>query len=88
MFFGIADDILVVGCDSNCKDHNNTIQKVLQICRQVNLKLNKDKCHLICTSVPFFDKILSRHTVRPDPREMKVLMEMSPPDKKGTPSIP
>ena len=45
--FGIADDILVVGCDSNGKDHNNTIQKVLQICRQVNLKLNKDKCHLI-----------------------------------------
>ena len=40
---GIADDILVVGYDSDCKDHNDALQKVLQICRQVNLKLNKDK---------------------------------------------
>ena len=27
--------------------------KKLQTCRQVNLKLNKDKCHFRCTSVSF-----------------------------------
>ena len=51
--FGIADDILVVGYDTDGKDHDEMLQKVLQICRQVKLKLNKDKCHFRCTSIPF-----------------------------------
>ena len=34
--FHIADDILVVGYDNDGKDHDNTLQKLLQICRQVN----------------------------------------------------
>ena len=41
--FGIADDNLIVGYNSNGKDHDDTLQKVLQICRQVNWKLNRDK---------------------------------------------
>ena len=65
--YGIADDSLAVGYDNNGKDHNNTPQEVLQICRQVNLKLTKDKCLFRCTSVPFFGKIISRHGVRSDP---------------------
>ena len=54
--FGIADDILVLGYDSDDKDHDDTLQKVLQICRQVNTKKykNKDKCCFRWTSVPFF----------------------------------
>ena len=52
--FGIADDTLVVGYDVDGKDHNNSLVRVLQICRQENLKLNKDKCHFRCTSVPFW----------------------------------
>ena len=43
--FGIADNILVVWNDVNGKDHDETLQRVLQICRQVNLKVNKDKCY-------------------------------------------
>ena len=43
--FGIADDILVVGYDGDGKDHDKTLWQVLQICRNVNLKLNKNKCH-------------------------------------------
>ena len=49
--FGIANDILVVGYDSDGKDHDDTLQRVLQICRQVNLKVNKDKCHFRCSEV-------------------------------------
>ena len=51
--FSIANDILVVGCIANWKDYDEILQRVLQIFRQVNLKLNKDKCHFRCTSVPF-----------------------------------
>ena len=40
--FGIANDILVAGYDADGKDHDETVLRVLQRCRQVNLKLNKD----------------------------------------------
>ena len=85
--FGIADDILVVGYDSNGKDHDETLQQVLQMCRKVNLKLNKDKCHLRCSSVPFFWEVISRHDMQPDPQKLKALVEMPPKDEKGTPII-
>ena len=39
--FGIADNILVVGYDVDGENHDDTIWRVLQICRQKNLKLNK-----------------------------------------------
>ena len=74
--FGIADDILVVGYDADCEDHDDTLQGVLQRCRQANLKLNQDKCHFSCTSVPFFSDIISRHSVKPDPQKLKALTEM------------
>ena len=54
--FGIVDDILVVGCDNNGRDHDETVHKVLQKCSEVNLKLNKDKCHFRCTSVSFLER--------------------------------
>ena len=58
--FGIADNILVVGYDSDGKDHGGPLWWVLQICRNEILKLNKDKCHFRCTSVPFFEEVISR----------------------------
>ena len=88
LFFDTADDILIVGYYRGGKDHEDTLWKVLHICRQVNLKLNKDKCHFRCTSVPFFSEVISRHGVWSDPQKLKVLAEMPPPKiKKGTSSI-
>ena len=80
--FGIADDILVAGYESDSIDHDKTVWRVLQRCRQVNLKLNKDKCHFRCTSVPCFGKITLWHRVKPDPQKIKALMEMPPPKNK------
>ena len=59
--FGIADDILVVGYEEDGRDHDKTMQKVLQRCRKVNFRLNKDKCHFMCTSVLFFGEAISRN---------------------------
>ena len=39
--FGIADDILIAGFDKCGKDHDEML-KVLWVCRQANLNLNKD----------------------------------------------
>ena len=59
--FGIADDILVIGYADDGRDCDETVYKVLQRCREVNLNLNKDKCHFRCTSIPFFGEVISRN---------------------------
>ena len=55
---------------------------MLQICRHVNLKLNKEKCHFRCTSVPFFGEVISKHVVQPNPQKLKALTWMPPKMKK------
>ena len=80
--FGITDDILVLGYNDDGRDHDDTVCKVLQRCSKVNLKLNKDKCHSRCTSVPFFGKVTLRNGVQPDPQKIKALMDMLPPNNK------
>ena len=69
--FGIADHLLVVGYEDNARDHNIMVQKVLQRCRDVTLKLNKDKCHFRCTSIPFFGEVISWNGVQSDPQKIK-----------------
>ena len=59
--FGIANDILVVGFDDDGGDHEKHTPMSATNRTKVNLKLNKDKCHLRCSSVLFFGKIISRH---------------------------
>ena len=80
--FGTVDDILVAGYDADGKDHDEMVHRVLQRCREVNLKLNKEKCHFRCTSVPFFGEVISRNGVQPDPQEIRVLMKIPPPHNK------
>ena len=65
--FSIADNILVIGYDKDGTDHDEAVYKVLRWCQDVNLKLNKDKCHLRCMSIPFFGKVVSREGIQPDP---------------------
>ena len=80
--FGIADDILVVGYEGDDRDHDETVQKELQRCIKVNLKLNKDKCHFRCTSVPFIAEVISRNGEQPDLQTIKALMDMPSPTIK------
>ena len=62
--FGIADDILVVGHETDSRDHDDTVCRVLRRCRQLYLKLNKDECYVRCTSVPIFGKIILWYGVK------------------------
>ena len=43
MFSVFADDILIAGFYEQDKDHGGTLDKLLQVCSQENVKLNKDK---------------------------------------------
>ena len=48
--FGIADDILIAGSGELGRDHDEAVDKVLEICRKDNLRPNKEKYHFRCTS--------------------------------------
>ena len=80
--FGIADDILVIGYDEDGTDHDKAAYNVLRQCKEVNLKLNKDKCHFRCTSIPFFGKVVSRKGIQPDLQKNKALTDMPAPKNK------
>ena len=81
--FGIAYDILVIGYDKDRTDHIETVYKVLRWCQDVNLKLNKDKCHFRCMSIPFFGEIISRDDVQLDLQKISALTEMPAPKNKN-----
>ena len=80
--FGIADNILVRGYNKDRTDHDKTVNKVLRHCQDVNLKLNKEKCHFRCTAIPFFGEVVSRDGMQPDPRKISTLTEMPTPKNK------
>ena len=65
----ITDDILVIGYEEDGVAHDAAVCKVLQHCEEVNLKLNKEKCHFRCMYIPFFGEVLSRDGVQPDPQK-------------------
>ena len=58
--FSIADDILIAGYNKQDKDHDETLDKVLRVCKQANLKLNKGKCLFRCTNIPSLKEFLAR----------------------------
>ena len=61
----IADDILIAGIDEWGMDHDETLEKILQVCRLANLKLTKDKCLFRCVSMPFWqDNITTKYESR------------------------
>ena len=74
--FGIADNILVIGYEKDCADHDEAVYDVLRWCQDVNLTLNKEKYHFRCTSIPFFGEVMSREGVQPDLWKIKALTEM------------
>ena len=74
--FGIGDTILVIGCNKDGTDHNEAVYKVLKWCQDVNLKLNKEKCHFRCMSIPFFGEVVSRQGIQPDPQKVRALTEL------------
>ena len=80
--FGIADDILMIVYDKDRTDHDEAVYSVLEQCQDINLNLNKDKCHFRCTSILFFGKVFSRKGVQQDPPKVRVLTEMPAPKNK------
>ena len=72
----------ITGFNYHGKDHYETLDKVIWICRQADLNLNKDKCLFRCTSIPFFGKLIWWQGRSLDPRKVQALTEMLLPKYK------
>ncbi|XP_062600865.1 uncharacterized protein K02A2.6-like [Saccostrea cucullata] len=61
----IVDDILVYG--RTPQEHNDNLIKVLDKCRSVGIKMNKEKLQVGVQEVEYFGHILSADGLKPDP---------------------
>lgn len=74
------DDILVWGKDE--REHDERLEKVLQRCREANLKLNKEKARIAVDEVTYVGHRISKEGTLPDEKKVKAIMEMPKPQNK------
>ena len=78
--YKIAYDILITGRGSTLKeavkDHDATLLKLLDRCRERNLKLNREKLQLKCSETPFNGHVLTPKGVKPDPSKVEAILKM------------
>ena len=77
------DDIMITGRGStmkeDTKDHDATLLKLLDRCRERNLKLNREKLQLKCSETPFISHVLTPEGVKPDPSKVEAILKMERP---------
>ena len=80
------DDVIVCvsGPRKTTEDHDETLQKVLEIARRNNLKLNLSKCLFGVKELTFLGDRLTDKGIKPDPGKISAIVNMErPADKKG-----
>ena len=86
--YRIADDLLITGQgetkEQADKDHDENLVRLLQRCRERNIKLSKAKLDFKCSQVPFIGHLLSNKGVKPDPKKIEAIVNMeTPTDVQG-----
>ncbi|XP_072769847.1 LETM1 domain-containing protein 1 isoform X1 [Nerophis lumbriciformis] len=76
----MMDDIIVWG--STRKEHDERLRQVLDKTREVNLKLNKEKCEFGVKSLTFVGDVVSEEGVKPHPRKTSAINNMERPTNK------
>ena len=74
----IVDDIIVGG--NGEQEHDVNLKKVLDRAREVNLRLNPQKCKFRLNEVSYVGHIFTSKGLQPDPAKTKAITEMLPPD--------
>ena len=81
--YRIADDLLITGqgdtMEDADKDHDANLVRLLQRCREKNIRLNKAKFDFKCQQVTFIGHLLSSEGVKPDPRKIDAIVNMDTP---------
>ena len=73
------DDLLVYSATFD--EHLNRLQKVFDRLREVNLKLNPDKCFLGRSSVAFLGHVLTRDGLKTDPEKITAVQQFPQPTR-------
>ena len=78
----IADDIMIVGNQSNHRDHDVALSNLLATARRSNIHLNYDKLAYKKTEVKFFGETYTTDGCKPAQSKVTVIVEMPPPTSK------
>lgn len=77
----MIDDILIWG--KTTEEHDCRLQAVLQRCREVNLRLNKEKCKLCMKQIKYLGHIFSAEGLSIDPDKVKDILALPRPNNVG-----
>ena len=73
--YKVADDILITGRgaskDEAVRNHDANLLKLLERCRERNLKLHREKIQMKCTQTPFIGHALAPEGIKPNPRKIR-----------------
>ena len=77
---GIHDNVIIYGYTR--EDHDANLINFLNVCQMEGLCLSSKKLELCCDRVSFFGAIYSREVVKPDPRKIQGIEEVTVPETK------
>ena len=79
---GVSDDVIVHGKDT--EDHDKNLSSLLERCRTLGIKLNKDKAELRKTQISFLGHLVTKDGLQIDPEKLEAVREMpKPQDVEG-----
>ena len=74
---GIADDVVVHGCNS--AEHNKNLHRLMQVAAQEGLVFNSKKCEINAEKVKFFGTIYDMNGAHPDPDKVTAIRDLPSP---------
>ena len=79
--FTYVDDILVTGV--TLKEHDERLERVLERCQRLNLRLNLSKCHFGQKELRYLGHILSADGIKPDPAKVEAVLSFPAPKSRS-----
>ena len=74
------DDILIHARTE--EEHDRTLEKVLQKCREAHVKLKKEKCHVKKNQTKYLGHIITELGMKADPFKVEAIVNMETPNNK------
>ena len=79
----IADDMVLYAVGNNhdeaMRDHDEKLRVLLQRCRDVGIRINKDKLKLRKEEISFHGHLVTNMGLKLDPTKVEALQQMPPP---------
>ena len=79
--FTYVDDILVTG--ATLKEHDERLERVLECCQRLNLRLILSKCHFGQKKIRYLGHILSADGIKPDPAKVEAVISFPAPKSRS-----